>query len=145
MNSDRNRLFIPALAPLYDFLGTLAYPFIRVVAGLMMVPFGWMKLTGPMFDVDVELFRQMGLEPAVALAWFIASLEFFGGWLLAFGLFTRPIALMLAVEMAVITLAVAIPKGSGYQLTILWGSVLLAISWRGAGRYSLDRLIGKEL
>ena len=138
------RLIIPALAPLYRGLGELAWPLIRIVAGLNLVPFGWHKLTGPLFDADVQLFHQLGFEPAVPLAWFVTGLEFIGGFMLAAGLLTRPIALMIAVEMLVIAFAVDIPRGRGYQLTLLWSAIAFAISWRGGGRFSLDRWIGRE-
>jgi len=138
------RLIIPALAPLYRALDGLAWPFIRIVAGLNLVPFGWHKLTGPLFDTDVQLFHQLGLEPAVPLAWFVTLLEFGGGLLLAAGLLTRPVALMIAVEMLVIAVTVDIPRGRGYQLTLLWSAIALAISWRGGGRFSLDRWLGRE-
>lgn len=141
---DSTRLIIPALAPLYRALDGLAWPLIRIVAGLNLVPFGWHKLTGPLFDADVQLFHQLGLEPAVPLTWFVTLLEFVGGLFLAAGLLTRPIALMIAVEMLVIAVAVDIPRGRGYQLTLLWSAIALAISWRGGGRFSLDRWLGRE-
>ena len=140
----QTRLIIPALAPVYRFLGPLAYPFIRVVCGLTMIPFGWAKLTGPLFERDVALFHTLGFEPAVPLMWFITLLEFCGGALLAVGLLTRPIALMLAIELMVITFMVDMPRGRGYSFTLLWGLVILAIAWRGGGRYSVDSRIGRE-
>ena len=33
----------------------------------------------------------------------------------------------------------------GYEYVLMWGLVCFAISLRGGGRYSLDRLIGREL
>jgi len=80
----------------------------------------------------------------VPLAWFVTLLEFGGGLLLAAGLLTRPVALMIAVEMLVIAVTVDIPRGRGYQLTLLWSAIALAISWRGGGRFSLDRWLGRE-
>jgi hypothetical protein len=38
--ADRNRLFIPSLAPFYAGIEPYLYPFMRVVVGLMMVPHG---------------------------------------------------------------------------------------------------------
>jgi len=64
--------------------------------------------------------------------------------LLVVGWLTRPTALMIAVEMMVIAVAVDIPRGRGYQLTLLWAAVAFVISWRGGGRWSVDRWIGWE-
>jgi uncharacterized membrane protein YphA (DoxX/SURF4 family) len=46
--------------------------------------------------------------------------------------------------MMVIAVAVDIPRGRGYQLTLLWAAVAFVISWRGGGRWSVDRWIGRE-
>ena len=77
------------------------------------------------------------------------SLELFGGIMLAVGLFTRPVALAIAVEMMVISLDVYWPNGyfagtRGYEHTLLWALIALAIAARGGGKQSADRLIGKE-
>lgn len=139
------RLFVPALAPLHQRLGKLAYPLIRICAGLMLVPYGWSKLADPPTMTNiVELLHRLKLEPAVPLGWFLGLVELFGGAMLALGLFTRPVALAVAIEMAVITIDVFAPTGRGYQLTLLWGLVALAIAFRGGGRYSADHLLGRE-
>jgi len=138
------RLIIPALAPPYRALGGCGDLLLRIVCGLMLLPLGWRKLTGPLFDSDVQLFHQLGFEPAVPIMWFITGLELLGGAFLAIGLLTRPIALMIAVEMMVITFVVDIPSGRAYTFTLLWGAVALAICLRGGGRYSVDRWIGRE-
>lgn len=144
MSATEPRLIIPALARLYRALGGFGDLLLRIACGLLLVPPGWHKLTGPLFDSDVQLFHRLGLEPAVPLMWFITSLELLGGVLLAIGLLTRPIALMIAVEMLVIAVAVDIPRASGYQLTLLWAVAAFVISLRGGGRYSVDRWIGRE-
>jgi putative oxidoreductase len=138
------RLIIPALAPIYRTLGGCGDLLLRIVCGLMLLPPGWHKLTGSLFESDVQLFHQLGLEPAVPLMWFITTLELVGGLLLVVGWLTRPTALMIAVEMMVIAVAVDIPRGRGYQLTLLWAAIAFVISWRGGGRWSVDRWIGWE-
>jgi putative oxidoreductase len=144
------RLFFPGLEPFYQSISGFAYPFIRFVTGAMLVPHGWRKFVDAGTQKSViELFHKLGIEPAVSAFWFIASLELFGGLCLAIGLFTRPIALAIAVEMLVISFDVYGPNGffagaRGYEHTLLWGLVALAIAARGGGRQSADRLIGKE-
>jgi putative oxidoreductase len=138
------RLIVPALAPVYRALGAFGDPLLRIACGLLLLPPGWHKLNGTLFDSDVQLLHQLGLEPAVPLMWFITALELLGGVLLVVGLLTRPIALMVAIEMMVIAVAVDIPGGHGYQFTLLWAAVALVISWRGGGRCSIDHWIGRE-
>jgi putative oxidoreductase len=140
---ERERLLIPALAPLYQCLDELAWPLIRITWGTLLVLAGWHKLTGPLFERDLALFHSMGMEPALPLMWFITLLEFVGGFLLAIGLLTRPIAAAVFIEMMVIVFAV--PHQRFDTLALLWGLMALAMAFRGGGPYSLDRLIGKEI
>jgi len=144
VSATETRLIFPALAPAYRALGGFGDLLLRVACGCLLLPSGWHKLIGPLFDSDVQLFHQLGLEPAVPLMWFITALELVGGVLLVVGLLTRPIALMVAVEMLVIALAVDIPRGRGYPLTLLWAAAAFATACRGGGRYSIDRWIGRE-
>ena len=147
----RPRLFFPKLEPFYQSISGYSYPFIRFVTGAMLVPHGWRQLTdSTTMKSLVELFHKLGLEPAHLLAWLIGSLNLFGGLLLAIGLFTRPVALAIAIEMMVIAIKVFGPNGffagsRGYEHTLLWGLIALAIAARGGARQSADRLIGKEL
>ena len=146
----RPRLYFPRLEPFYQSVSGLAYPFIRFVTGAMLVPHGWRKFvdSGTQRAV-VELFHKLGIEPAGLLFWLIGSLELFGGVMLAIGLFTRPVALAIAIEMLVISFDVYWPNGffagtRGYEHTLLWGLIALAIAARGGGKQSVDALIGKE-
>jgi putative oxidoreductase len=140
------RLIIPALKPLYDWLGRFSYPFIRIVIGLTMVPHGWDKLTVPKTQASVtSLIDKLGFHPATGFFWLIAGLEFFGGIMLALGLLTRLIALMFAVELMVIIFGVFVPGGRPIEYLLMWALIMLAFVFGGGGRYSLDRLIGREL
>ena len=91
----------------------------------------------------------LGLEPRMAWAWTVAGVEFFGAILMILGLFTRPVAFTLAVQLAVITFGLQIRSGylwtnRGFELGLLMMLVCLAICFGGGGRWSLDRKIGKE-
>ena len=43
---DRSKLIIPAVAPLYEGLGCIAYPLMRIVVGGFLIPHGMQKLFG---------------------------------------------------------------------------------------------------
>ena len=79
----------------------------------------------------------------------LGSLEFFGGILLALGLFTRPLAAAVVVFMAIAVLhhlpsSFFWPDG-GVEYPLLWGVVALSFAVRGGGRYSFDAKLGREI
>ncbi len=68
---------------------------------------------------------------------------------LAIGLFTRIAAAIVGIEMLVIVLLFQRQFGyfwtvRGYEYALLWLLLCIAIFFKGGGRYSIDRLIGKE-
>ena len=75
-------------------------------------------------------------------------LSMIGAIMLAAGLFTRLVAPMVAVQMAMICL-IHYPKWAwidrGMEYPFLMGLVALHMSFRGGGRFSADGLIGREL
>ena len=137
---DRKRLFVPAVAGFYETFAPLAYTLIRVALGLILIPHGFAKLFGNDAVAASRNFVNFGWAYPLAWAYFIGALEFFGGILLALGLFTRVVAAAFVIEMAVISFAVLYPNWS-------WGRrgmeyALFMASWRspfssvaaGAGR-----------
>ncbi|MBX6771682.1 MAG: DoxX family protein [Chloroflexi bacterium] len=80
-------------------------------------------------------------EP-LAVAWFVGGLEFFGGALVALGWLTRPIAVLLAGEMAVVIARVHWPNGlmgaGGFELPLSLLGSCLALAGNGPGRLSID-------
>jgi putative oxidoreductase len=145
MPGSKNRLLLPALSSIYETLEPFGYATVRLATGAMIATFGWGKLFNNGMGRDITLFRELGLQPAVPLAYFTSGLEFFGGVMIAVGLLTRPIAAMLFVEMLVILFMVMIPRGTGYQLTVVWAGAFLLIALHGGGRLSIDRLLGREV
>jgi putative oxidoreductase len=144
------RLIVPALADLYRRAAPLSYAFIRVLMGLMLLSPGIDKMFyGGAGRIAVGNIARLGVQPPLAWAWTVAGLEFFGGILLILGLFTRPVAFALAVELTVITSGILAPRGwlwtvSGFEVGLLLTLVLIGLVLGGSGRYSLDRLIGRE-
>lgn len=112
---------------------------LRIVAAFMFMMAGTMKLFAfpagvPPDGGTVPLMSQMGIG---------AILEVFGGALLLLGLFTRPVAFLLAGEMAVAYFQFHFPLGfwptmNGGVPAALYCFVLLYFSAAGAGPWSLD-------
>ncbi len=147
-----SRLILPALGGFYRKASCFSYPMIRVIAGLNLIPHGGWKLFG-WYGGDIhrtaEGFAKQGLEPALPLAYYIGSLEFFGGILLVVGLLTRVVAIQVVGFMATAAFYVHWDRGfnwiqGGFEYPLMWGIVALAIVFRGGGWLSLDRLIGRE-
>ncbi len=145
-------LIIPALGGIYDNVSGLAYPLVRLVTGALLIPHGCQKLFG-WFGGDINataaFFSQIGLEPALPLAYLVGVTELFGGILLAIGLLTRPVAVMVLVQMAVAMFLVHLGNGffwneGGFEYPLMWGLLALAIAFRGGGPLSVDRAIGRE-
>ena len=126
---------------------------LRVAVGLLFAGHGAQKLFGWFGGYGLEATGQffstkLGLPASLALV--AGLIEFVGGLLLAVGLFTRPIAALVAGLMAVAVLQVHLGAGffwtsGGFEYPLFWGIVAFAFVLRGGGRYSLDAVIGKEI
>lgn len=118
---------------------------IRVVAGALMLPHGLAHLHQGLGHFAAGMAKG-GFPLPTLCALIILILELVGGPAVALGLFTRFFAAGIAIQMAVITFAIQMPRGWGrMEYSLLWGIVMFAIALRGGGPYSLDRVIGKEL
>jgi putative oxidoreductase len=143
------RLVIPALAPFYESVSKLSYPLVRLAAGGVLLVHGVTKLISGPTPVIGSMAR-LGIAPPTPFAYWIIFLETFGALAIIFGLFTRFFAVCLAVEMAVIALMSQFPHGfsaskGGYEMTLMWFLIFVAIAFRGGGSHSLDRKIGWQL
>jgi putative oxidoreductase len=91
-----------------------------------------------------------GLPFAEGLAYLTYFTESVAAACLAIGLFTRIAAAMVGIQMLVIVFVFQWQFGyfwtaRGYEFALLWLLLCVAIFFKGGGRYSIDRLIGKEL
>lgn len=109
----------------------------RIVFGLMFMQHGAQKLFA-MFgrEEPVALFSQMGLAGA---------LELYGGLFIVLGLLTRPVAFVLAGEMAWAYFQSHFPRGwipieNRGELTVLYSFAFLYMAFRGGGSFSADGL-----
>lgn len=141
---------IPTLGRYYPFTSDLAYVVVRVTVGLMIFWHGYLKVTTATHAGLTGYFAKLGLEPAGFWAYFIPFNETVGALLIAFGLLTRPAAVIMIIEFIVLILVVHAPRGygmavNGVEFPLMWMLMLVAIALRGGGPYSLDRKIGKEI
>lgn len=111
---------------------------LRIVSALIFLAHGTQKLLG--FPPMAE-----GMSPPapLSLLWLGGLLEMVGGTLLLIGLFSRPVAFILAGEMAVAYWMFHAPSGpfpalNGGDAAILYCFVFLYIAAAGPGPWSLD-------
>lgn len=117
---------------------------LRIVAASMFMLIGTMKI----FAFPVGLPPNGGTAPLMSLIGVAGILEVFGGALLLLGLFTRPVAFLLAGEMAAAYFLGHYSKGfwpilNGGQPAVLYCFIWLYFSSAGAGPWSLDAKRGK--
>jgi len=124
---------IPLVAPLYRYLEPYAYTLIRAAAGAIFIPHGVQKL----------FLGGAATAASIPLGYALGALELVGGALLTLGIFTRPIALLLLLDVAAIIFA-NLDKGwlwtrGGVQYHVFIFGMLLAVLIGGAGRHALGR------
>lgn len=110
---------------------------LRIVTALIFMLHGTQKLFG--FPAP----PQSGLPPLLSLFGIGAILELAGGLLLLIGLFTRPVAFLLAGEMAVAYWMFHAPQSlypvlNGGDAAILYCFVFLLFVFTGPGTWSVD-------
>lgn len=116
----------------------------RIVAGLVFITFGTMKLFGyppsPMPMPPIELTSQLGIA---------GMLEVFGGLAIVLGLLTRPVAFVLSGEMAVAYFQAHAPQSifptvNNGVPAVLYCFLFLYLSFAGPGAWSVDRLLARR-
>lgn len=115
--------------------GSVMKAILRIGAGLLFMQHGAQKLFGLLGGEVVPLVSQMGLA---------GVLEFFGGLMIVLGLFTQPVAIILAVEMVIAYFLAHMPQGgfpveNNGELALLYALIFAFFAASGAGLASLDR------
>jgi putative oxidoreductase len=110
---------------------------LRIITGLLFLEHGTQKLLGfpPPVNPGPALFSLLGLQGIIELV---------GGVLIVIGLFTRPVAFVLAGDMAVAYFYAHSPRGffptlNMGQLAILFCFVFLYLFVAGGGAWSVDQ------
>ena len=116
---------------------------LRIITGFLFAAHGAQKLLGlpaPMQGGTVALMSLIGVA---------GLLELVGGLLILVGLFTRPVAFILAGEMAVAYFMVHAPGGfwpiiNKGEPAVLYCFVFLYLAAAGGGPWSLDSLLRRR-
>ena len=150
--------FVAQIRKLYAWAvraaSTLQSPFllfVRVYWGLQLAQNGWGKLHN--LAHVTEFFSSLGLPAPGPTAAFVATVEFLGGILLAIGLFSRFIGLVLAVDMFMAYImadrealfSILSDPGKFYvadPYTFLFAALLILIF--GPGKFALDTFLLKR-
>ena len=115
---------------------------LRIVTGLLFLEHGTAKLLGfPLSpNPGPAVFSLLGVQ---------GILELVGGFLILIGFLTRPVAFILAGDMAVAYFMAHAPRGffptlNGGQLAILFCFVFLFLVFAGAGPWSVDEQLARS-
>jgi putative oxidoreductase len=116
---------------------------LRIVAGFNFLTHGSQKLLA--FPVA----EPQPAAQTLTMFWFAGVLEFFGGLLLMVGLFTRPVAFIVAGEMAFAYFTRHAPGGfwpilNRGELAVLYCFIWLYLVAAGGGPWSLDALLASR-
>ena len=111
---------------------------LRIGAGLLFMQHGAQKLFG--------VLGAQGVAQPISQFWFAGILEFWGGLLIVLGLFTRPVAIVLALEMMWAYVQAHVPRATAPiqnqgELALLYLLIFLFLVANGGGAFSLDGLI----
>lgn len=115
------------------------YALMRFVVGFLFAFHGLQKMFG-MYGGTVQ--------PTLSLLWFAGLIELVAGPLVAVGLLTVPMAFLASGQMAVAYFMSHQPAGfwpvqNRGELAAIYCFVFLFIAARGAGRFSLDAMLGR--
>lgn len=100
-------------------------------------------------DGTAQFMAKSGLQPAYLLTYYVTGLEIVGGICLVLGFLTRPIAALVLAFMIVGVYVHLSTFGyfwtaKGAEVPLIWSVFTLVLLVKGAGPYSIDRMIGRE-
>jgi len=128
-------------APLTEWAMVL----LRVGAGLLFMQHGAQKLFGMFGGMGPE----GGTAPLISQMGLAGVLEVFGGAAIVLGLLTRPIAVLLVIEMLWAYVQAHLPQGfvpiqNGGELALLYALIFTLLAAHGGGRWSVDRRLTRD-
>ena len=129
---------------------SLALLIARIGLGIVFVAHGWQKFDEMGLAGTQAGFAKMGAPAPELTAYYSTFVELIGGAALLIGAFTAVAGVLLALDMLGAFLIVHIDKGvfvagGGYELVVALGVGALLLAVFGAGRYSVDGLLGRKV
>ena len=121
-------------------LAASSHAALRILTGLLFMQHGVQKLFGMLGGMD----GKGATAQLASLSGVAGVLEFFGGFLIVAGFFTRPVAFLLAGEMAYAYWMVHVANGGPIpvqnrgEFAALLCFVFLFLAFNGAGPFSVD-------
>ena len=117
---------------------------LRIVVGLLYLQHGTAKFFGYPYGKYLVLDG-----PLWSLSGIAGFMDIIGGPLIAFGLFTRPVAFLLSGEMAIGYFVVRAPHGflpilNGGEINVVYSFLFLYFAAAGGGDWSLGRVLRKS-
>jgi putative oxidoreductase len=115
----------------------------RIMIGLLFMEHGTAKVLDFPHQETHKAFDLLTLNPGAQ-----GSIELIGGFLFALGLFTRPVAFLLAGDVAVAYFMAHAPRGffpllNGGELAIVYCFAFFYFWLAGGGEWTLDRLLAR--
>ena len=119
---------------------------LRVVVGIVFLVHGARSLFVIGFYGVAEGFERLSIPLPLGFAVLVTLVEFLGGTALTLGLFTRPAASVLAIEMLVAILLVHLPNGffsmnHGFEYPLVLFATNAGLILAGSGRAGLDKVL----
>jgi putative oxidoreductase len=122
----------------------------RVALGVILLAHGWQKLDTYTMAGTAASFGDMGIPLPTLAAYAVTAVELVGGAALIVGVLT-PVAgvlnmfsLLGALVLVHAQNGVFVENG-GYELVLALAVGLLIVALQGAGRYSIDGLLGRRI
>lgn len=122
----------------------------RVALGVILLAHGWQKLNEFTLAGTAAAFGDMGVPAATLAAWFVTAVEILGGAALILGVFTPVAGALNMVSLLGALVLVHAQNGvfvqnNGFELVLALFAGLTVIVVLGAGRFSIDGLIGRKV
>ena len=121
-------------------LGRRTHALLRIAAGILFIQHGLQKLFGYFGGSTVPLTSLLGVA---------GLLEFTGGLFLIVGLFTRPVAFLLVLEMISAYFIAHMSRGgwpiqNQGELALLYAAIFTFLAANGAGPLSIDEALPRS-
>ena len=120
----------------------------RLALGAVMIAHGWQKLDQGGLGGTADGFDAMGIPLAGAAALFAIAIEIGGGALLLLGALTPIVGVLWALNMAgawwFVHRDAFFAADGGYEFVMILGTLGLVLAVTGAGRLSVDHLLGRQ-